>query len=543
MARFGFNRFAGSVPRLADHLVGETAAAEAIDCKFHDGTLQSWREPKLVQALDPATTTVYAYKCCYLEFAGCVDVAEGPVTCDRLYTTGDQPWPAVMTLEGEDCTPTIRRLGLPCPDTAPSVVPGSLAGTHEKDSEGRSYAYQFVNSFGERSALSRASAPQMIRDGQPVVVTGWALPPSGDQWDIAALRIYRTVTGHQSGLEDVNVLDTVWMLVAEIDPTDVSYTDTIYNENLDTALEEDVVLPPPADLQGITMIKSMNTLAGFSGRRLYFSVNNSYHNWRDFLTLDHVICGIAESNGMIYVATEGNPYVVVGKTDCQEGACREAIMYGERLPMAGCGNKRITPTVFGAVYPTHEGMVALSGNNNPEIITAPLYSEDDWFQLVPQSLIPVAHDGYLFAFGAVRSFVMKLPTTLAKGWEYDLHSNLSDTDVRDAFVTSNGDLMLVKPGELVEWNRGLTLRPHLWRSSELVTTPPLPMAGGVIHCSMGVERVQLRVDRYDVIDQNVVGNTVMTLPRWAKGETWQITLSGTARVSLIQFTNTMKEFR
>lgn len=542
MARFGFTRFAGSVPRLADHLVGELAAAEAVDCKFHDGALQSWREPKVVTALDPGTTTVFAYKCCYLEFTGCVDVAEGPVTCDRLYTTGDQDWPAVVTID-ENCEAVVRRLGLPCPDTALSVVPGALTGTHEKDSEGRSYAYQFVNSFGERSALSRASAPQMIRDGQPVVVTGWALPPSADQWDIAAVRIYRTVTGHQTGLEDVNALDTTWMLVDEIAPDAVGYTDTRYNEELDTALEEDVVLPPPAGLQGITMVRSMNTLAGFVGNRLYFSVNNNYHNWRDYLTLDHNICGIAESNGLIYVATEGNPYVIVAKTDCQEGACREAVMLGEKLPMTGCGNKRIAATAFGAVYPTHEGMVALSGNGNPELLTAPLYSEDDWFQLVPQSLLPVAHDGYLFVFGAVKSFVMKLPTTMAKGWEYDSHSNLSDTDVRDAFTTANGDLMLVKPGELVEWNRGLTLRPHKWVSAEIVNTPPLPMTGGVIHSAGGLERVQLRVDRYDALDQNVVRDAVMTLPRWAKGSRWQITLTGTAHVRLVQFANSMKEFR
>lgn len=545
MAQFQFNKFAGSVPRLVDHLVGETAAAEAIDCKFHDGSLQSWREPKLVQALDPETTTVYPYNCCYLEFAGCVDVAEGPVTCERLYTTGDQDWPAVMTFDDTEnpCTPTIRRLGLPCPDTAPSFIPGSLAGTAEKDAEGRSYAYQFVNSFGERSSLSRASQPQMVRDGQPVVVSGWVLPPAIEQWDIVAVRIYRTVSGYQTGLEEANVLDSTWMLVAEIDPTDVSYLDSAYNESLDTALEEDVVLPPPAGLRGMSMIRSMNTLAGYVGSKLYFSVNNNYHNWRDFLTLDHVICGIAESNGLIYVATEGNPYVVVGKTDCQDGACREAIMLGETLPMVGCGNKRIAPTVFGAVYPTHEGMVALSGQNNPEVITTALYAEDDWFQMVPQSLLPVAHDGYLFVFGVRKSFVMKLPTSMAKGWEYDTHSNLSDLDVRDAFVTATGDLMMVKGNQLVEWNRGLVKRPHLWRSPMVVTTPPIPFTGGIVHASKGDEQVRVYVNDMLALDQTVRVKETVMLPRWAKGEEWQVVLTGTAQVKLVAFANNMKVFR
>ena len=77
MAKKAFNSFKGSVPRMAAHLVSEQSAAVAMDCRFDHGTLQSWREPRLMQELAADTRTVYDHECCTLEFAGCVDAAKG----------------------------------------------------------------------------------------------------------------------------------------------------------------------------------------------------------------------------------------------------------------------------------------------------------------------------------------------------------------------------------------------------------------------------------------------------------------------------------
>jgi len=278
-------------------------------------------------------------------------VAEGAATCRRLYTTGDQPWPAVMSLT-EDCEMSIRRLGLPCIYDAPSVLPGAMNGAPEKNTEFRSYAYQYVDTFGNRSALSLGSEVAEIRDGQSVMVSGFVLP-SDLSWDIAGIRIYRTASGYQTGLEDANVLDTVWMFVAEIPTGQAAYVDTLLNESLASALEEDEIRPPPADLLGLTAISSMNALAGFVGNTLHFSSPNNYHDWRDYLTLDDNIQGITESNGVIYVMTDGRPYAVAATGDCRTVACRSVIRFDQVLPAVGFGNQRIIPTSFGAVYVTH----------------------------------------------------------------------------------------------------------------------------------------------------------------------------------------------
>jgi len=540
MAKIAFNSFKGSVPRMAPHLVSEQTAAVAVDCRFDHGTLQSWREPRLMAALLPSTRTVYDHECCTLEFDGCVDVVEGAATCRRLYTTGDQPWPAVMSL-AEDCTMSIRRLGLPCIYDAPDMLPGAMNGAPEKNTEFRSYAYQYVDSFGNRSALSLGSPVTEVRDGQTVLVSGFVLP-SDPTWDVAHLRIYRTTSGYQTGLEDANVMDTVWMFVAEIPASAPSYVDNLLNESLASALEEDEIRPPPADLLGLTAIASMNALAGFVGNTLHFSSPNNYHDWRDYLTLDDNIQGITESNGVIYVMTDGRPYAVAAIGDCRTVACRSVLRFDEVLPAVGFGRRQIVPTTFGAVYVTHEGIVALQGKSPPKLLTSPLYAPDDFYKLVPRSLVLATHDGYLFAFGGLKSFVMKLHGVLNEGWDADTHSQLSDTDVSYAYVTRQGQFLLIKNHQLVEWNRGLVLRPHQWTSGEAVVSPPVPMAAGLIHLEQGWEHIVVKVDGRNVLDRDILKTQEFSLPRWAKGQRWQIQLEGIATVKLVSLADSMRGF-
>lgn len=540
MAKIAFNSFKGSVPRMAAHLVSAQAAAVAIDCRFDHGTLQSWREPRLIKELASSTRTVYDYECCTLEFDNCVDIAEGAATCRRLYTTGDQPWPAVMSLM-EDCTMSIKRLGLPCIYDAPDVLPGAMNGAPEKNTEFRSYAYQYVDSFGNRSALSLGSEVTKIRDGQTVLVSGFVLP-SDVSWDIVSLRIYRTASGYQTGLEDANVMDTVWMFVDEIPAGALSYVDNLLNESLASALEEDEIRPPPADLMGLTAISSMNALAGFVGRTLHFSSPNNYHDWRDYLTLDDNIRGITESNGLIYVMTDGRPYAVVATGDCKTVSCRSAIRFDEVLPGVGFGSRQIIATTFGAVYVTHEGIVAMQGKTPPKLLTSPLYAPEDFYKLVPHSLVLATHEGYLFAFGGLKSFVMKLHGVLNEGWDADTHTELSDTDVSYAYVTRQGQFLLLKGHQLVEWNRGLTLRPHKWVSSESVVSPPIPMAAGLIHLEHGMEHIVVKVDGRAVLDRDILHSQEFSLPRWAKGQRWQIRLEGTATVKLVSLADSMRGF-
>lgn len=539
MAAITIKQFGGSIPRMATHLLTASQAAEAIDCKLHTGRLESWREPLQIRVAAAGTKTLAMFGCCWLDFEGCVDIAMGPPNCRKIFTTGDQDWPAVVTFDEETCVPAVHRLGVPCAYGAPSVTLGSLGTSAPKDTEGRSYGYQYVNDLGERGALSKTSITITARDGQTAVISGWEIPDAS--WGVVSVRIFRTVTGHQSGREAGNQFDTTWMLVGEALIGDASFVDTAYNDELQEALEEDIADPPPAEMLGITAISSMNGLAGFVGNRVYFSENNSYHQWPYYLDLDDNVCGMVESNGVLYVATDGHPYAIVAAVDCKNAGCRSAVRLPGAYPMAGCGNRRIVATPAGAVYPGHDGMIQLSGNGEPQNFAGPLYSPDEWHALVPQSLMPIAHGGFLFVFGVRGSFVVKIPGGSESAWPLDTHSEISDIDVVDAFVTRTGDLYLLKGQNVVQWDRGAQLRPHRWTSGEVVLGVPGTFTAANLYHKGGSESVTIRVDGRVVLNRPVLSAREFRLPNWANGSRWQFTLEGTGNVSLLSVATSMKE--
>jgi hypothetical protein len=539
MAAYTVKRFGGSAPRIAPHLLGENAAGLALNCKFWHGTLEAWREPRFIRDVPEGALTTFLHDKCWVDFDACVDIAQGPTTCRELFTTGDQPWPAILALDADTCVPTVRRLGVPCGDAALEAFVGAIGSTAPKDTEGRAYAFQYVNDHAELGALSKATPVMMVRDGQPVVLSGWEIPDAS--WGITHIRIYRTVSGHQSGREPGNVLDTTWMRVADVAIGAGSYSDTILNDELFEALEQDVADPPPENLRGIVHVDSMNCLAGFVGNRLYFSENNSYYQWPYHFDLDDNICAIIENNGMLYVATDGAPYVVTAVENCENAGCRRVVKLPVRYPMAGCGNRRMTKTPSGAVYPTHNGLVAMSGTSQPQLMTTPLYAPDDWHKLLPETVRPVAFNGYLFVFARGKSFVLSLANGPEAGWPLDSHSELSDTDVIDAFVSRTGDFYLIKASGVWQWDRGSTLRPYTWLSPELVSPVPLNFGASHLVFRGGAENVKITVDGRTALDRSVLSARVFTLPMWALGTRWRVELRGTGAVSLFSMATSMKE--
>lgn len=541
MRDFTVNRFRGSLPRVAQHLITPGTAKRALDCKLTSGQLDSFRQPLLVREPEAGTLTTYLHGCCWIDFDSCVDVAVGPVTCKKIFITGYRDYPISMETKESDCSIIERRLGLPCPDRAPSIFPGVVDPNRSapKDIEGRSYAYQYRDDEWALSALSPGSRAVNLHDGQTVVVSGWQQPDP--TWGATHVRIFRTVTGHQSGNEAANVPDTTWMYVGEVAINAGSFTDTLYNDELLVALEEDVATPPPANLKGIVWIESINSLAGFVGNRIYFSENNKYDHWPHFMDLDDNICAIAESNGLIYVATDGRPYIISGAVDCKNAGCRSAVRLPGNFPMIGCGTRRMAAVAAGAVYPSLNGMVLMSGKSAPLLMTWGRYSPEDWQAMMPESATPVEVGGKLYVFMQNGAFVFTFAGGPEGGWDMDDHSELSDRGVIDAFVTRTGDFYLLKEDGLWQWDRGNDLRPHEWESNEHVTSTPVAMGAGHLHFDFGAENVKIEVNGREALNREVKSSRVFRLPMWASGTRWTFTLTGTGRVSLLSISPSMAD--
>lgn len=537
MPSIAYNKFAGSTPRLADHLTPLGYAAYALDCKFHHGTLQSWREPKLIQELNADTTSVHRLGCCWVQSNKCVDMADGGPNCREVFRTGENVYPEIGIVDYDTCEISWHRLGVPCAQDAPYIEILPWDGPM-KDLEGRTYVYQYVNALGHRGAASAAGDPLSIRDGNPIMITGWPTPDPS--WEVTHVRIYRSVSGMTGLTEDVNKMDMTYMLVAEIPIGTPAFIDDKYNEVLIESLVEDEVPPPPDTLRGITHIGTTNTLVGFTGNRVYFSSNNEWHSWPHYFDLDDNVCGIVESNGNVYVATDGAPYVIAGKANCETAACRDIVKLPGKYPMVGCGNRRMAALPQGAVYTSHEGLIALNGASAPIILTHGLYSPEDWAKMIPASITPVLHGGKLFVFGYRGSFYMQLASGAERGWDFDSHSNLSD-QVIDAFETRTGEFYLVKAGGLFQWDRGPALRQHVWRSPQTFVNTMTTFGAGRMVMRNGPESVKIVGDERIILSRSILRDKVFRLPMWGACTWVQVELTGTAEVSLFALATSMSE--
>lgn len=530
--------FKGSVPRRASHLTPEGEAAVAIDCKLWHGTLESWREPLFRYNAATGTKSVYeSLGCCLLSSTTCAHFAEGATETRHVFATGYNGvnYPVRLVLD-EECSPTVYRLGLPCPESTPTADTATTTPT--KAHQPRQYLYQYKDSFGNRSAASAPSEAVIVAEGQPVIISGWDVPAT---WDIQTISIYRTVVGFESVIkEGENQLDATWMLVGEVPATATSFTDTKHNDQLWEALIEDVIEPPVASLKGITWIGSMNCLAGYSGRELWFSENNRYHSWPHKLLLDDTIRGIVESNDLIYVVTDGHPYVVTGEVACKDAACRRAIRMPEPIPLAGNGHRSITATVSGAVWPTHNGVAYMRGNAAPIILTNGHYAPDDWQRMHPATARIAYHNGFLYVVCRNGGFILAIKEGATFSTDLDGHTTLSFKP-DEMFVTRTGRLLMRFGTEVKEWDRGTAKIPHTWQSGEIIFGVATSFGAAGITMTPGEEEWRISMDGSDVLSETVRSSDHFALPYWATGQSQQFTLTGTATVKRVAIAASTKE--
>ena len=535
--RVTIERFSGSIPRLEEHLLSKEQASYALDARLDHGGVDAWRDPKRIHTPPEGTRTSFCHSGCWIDFPTCVDVAHSNVTCvEHLFLTGRVAYPERLVGAPDGCEHSFSRLGLPCPMTAPSVAYGG--GGAPKDNTGFSFAYQYENAFGERSALSPGSPPRMHPDGSTNVVFGWAVPDPS--WGVVSVRIFRTVSAVNPAMAKIasgNIFDTTWMLAATASIGAGSVVVGGYADELVEALEEDRVIPPPEELRGIVWFEEMNVLAGYVGNKVFLSEPHNYHNWPVTLTLDDNVCGICASGGHLYVVTDGTPYIV---TPSPGGALDARVRkLAVKMPSAACGNRHIAALPDGVVYPSHDGLAKLSGDATPAIYTTALYAPDDWQSLRPHSVIPCLYGDKLFVFAETGAFAVKAASS--GGWQMDFHTELSDKNVITATTNRSGEMFLLKPDGVYQWNRGEELRPFQWHSALFRFPRPTALAALRTVIARGFLDVEVYADRFRVYDDTVLLTDTDLLPMWAIGHDWQIRVRGTCTLSYLSLASSMKE--
>lgn len=473
MTYINLTEFHGIMPRTHRNKLGDSYATVAHDVDLRHGTLRPWREPRNVQAASESTKTIYQLGCCWFQWDKCVEVSEYSQECQRLYVTGDQPYP-VFTAVDRECNigcgdKEWTRLGVPRPKNPP-VVSGGLSAVTQESHETTSYIYTYVNCYCEEGPPSPVTS-DIIRDdesGTPIVISGFETP--SPEYNIKKIYIYRNVSGRMRTQEQVKEPVTEYFFVGEIDISTGVFNDTTRNLDIGHANNTKFYMEPPKGLRGISLANGGNTLAGFVQNKLYFSNNNFPHAWSVYneLSLDDNIRMIRPNGNKFTVMTDGGVYNVDAIGDCTHvNSCRAVSKSEYPFPaITCCSNFGSVSTPFGVIFVTARGLAMVGDSNpNPTLITLPWYAEDDWAKLRPETMRLGYHGGFLFCTSDTVTFMLLIDTTTynnSHNKNYQL-STLSDKPTM-YHLSRSGEMFLLEDGFIRQWGAGDVLRPFAWQS-------------------------------------------------------------------------------
>ncbi len=423
MATVAFFDFKGMVPGRSPRLIPEDVGQLVVNFDNGRGTLLPFNDASVVGTLGKSGGIKTLYKLAdgiMLHWNDPVSVARLPIennATNRIAYTGDGT-PKQTDEDLADSPPSTiwpavsYALGLPAPAEAPEVsvsqaaVSGLLqlqwdvAGTVDAAQGGRTarvYTYTFVNQWGQEGPPSDPSHIVYANDQDIVRVEGFELPLVGD-YLIEAIRIYRAVTG--------TVSDTEYLFVAEIPAATTHYDDSLTDTELGESLITETWSPPPDDLAGLTGMAN-GVLAGFVDNAVYLCEPYQGHAWpEDYVRyVDYPVVALAASGNMLFIATEGYPYVLIGS----HPTAMSLVKHDKARAMAAVGN--------GALYVSAQGIMLVTAGE-ARLLTADTIDQKFWESLNPASMHCYYHDERYFGFysGATPT-ITGVPTT--GGFIYD----------------------------------------------------------------------------------------------------------------------------
>lgn len=378
------------------------------------------------------------------------------------------------------------------------------------DKEARAYVVTHVSGDGEEGAPSDPSEILTIWPEQEVTLT---IPAAPGGYNITKKRLYRTNTGSSR---------TDYQFLAEVGAADVSYVDTVPSATLGEVLLTSDWAVPPANLQGLIALPN-GCMAGFFDKTLCFSVPYQPHAWpvTDAYRRQSVdtIVSIAAFGMSILVTTTGYPAIVTGSDP--------ATMSMEKLESGfACVSKRGTVDMGSVIiYPSVAGLVAV-GTGMTELVTADIYTRDEWAALKPESIHAYHYDGMYIGFydtGSVAAGFCFNPADKSLT-PLDLHATAGFYD------HETGELFLCINEELVQWQplAGEYI-PYVWRS-KLFTTEPVNFSAAKVIADNYPLTLRLYANGTLRRTKTVVDDRPFRLPGGYRAENWAVELTGTAAV-------------
>lgn len=395
--------FAGMVPAIDPHLLGDQHADYALNTWLYSGALKGLpTKEELHTLVNPEATKAfripqnfddptYLHSSYWMEFENPdTDFISAPVAADqyrRFYWTSSSHRPVYNTLPRIIGGLPPYELGIP----EPAGVTVTTSGGSSEVMVTRSYLTTLVSEYGEEGA---ASAPFVI-DGKTDATFAVSVPGVPSDWmgttrNVKKIRIYRTIVAASGA--------TTYYQVAELNAQTSSQT---YNDSMtDKVLASKPILQstawtPPPNLDGFVTMPN-GIVAGYIDNELYFSEPYRPHAWPAAyaLMLDHDIVGLAVTNQTLVVCTKGNPYTASGVNP----AAITTAMIASFEPCLSKGS--ILPTEDGVFYTSPNGII-LVNPGYAQNITRQYITRDKWTGIANRGRVNAGRlGGAYYAFGA-----------------------------------------------------------------------------------------------------------------------------------------------
>lgn len=318
--------------------------------------------------------------------------------------------------------------------------------------------------------------------------------------------------------------------------------------------------PPPDDLQGLTVLQN-NIMVGFVGNDVYFTEPGTFHAWPEKykISLEYDVVGMVALGSDLLVLTTGFPYAISGS----DPAVLSVSRYSTNYP---CLSKRsIAQTDVGVMYATHEGLALASFTGGAQIATAGAHSPDTWkLKLDPATVVAAFYDSMYFGAYTSGSFFYRRgqdPTAVGDFIDHDV------TFTATWFDTVDGYLYYVTGtnGDIVRWDDpSQPNADYEWRSKVFVSQTPFNMGAARVVADYDDTAVAPIWGTYNVAwqdaeftwsvkepitfnlyaDKQLVFTTTRTnkdvfrLPSGYKTDTYEVGITGTARIRSIHLGET-----
>jgi hypothetical protein len=385
--------------------------------------------------------------------------------------------------------------------------------------ETRVYTYTLVNKesgFDFESAPAPASTEVNVRVGQSVTLVGFSTVPSG--YTASHRRIYRSTAG-------------VFLFVAEIAVSAVSYSDTVTAENLGEELPSLTWLPPPDTLKGLINLPG-GVMAGFTGRDVYFCDPYHPHAWpvQYMQSLDFLVVGLGRMDTTLAVLTTGTPYFI-------QGSAPDSMVVVKSDLEQACASKRSIVSFNGAViYASPDGLVSLSPSGS-KIITEKYFTRAQWQALfLPSSIYAYQHDMKYLGFynNGTTSGGFIYDTITGEFTTHDIYvaAGYNDLQVDKLFLAGADRNVKV-------WGAG-AVKTVTWKSKKFT----LPQVMGFSCAQLEAESYPMTAKIYAggtlVHTQTVTSRNMFRLPATPNRD-WEFQFEGTAEVFSFTIAQSVQE--